>query len=237
MQWESKQHGLHILSKIEFVFLFTSAYQGERDGFLQSSSGQHLQPAMKPTLPSKAKRELVTESDISAAHSRAKDCFSALNGYLRPFRIVIELFHHIHPLFGIDRAIHCGALQPQALQVHSHNFEHAHPLRDNHTGERTGNSQPALYTGTVWSLQCLTQGATTTQAPFPTANWSQAPSQFRNRGVVVELAVEDKYSINFILIDNFHLYFWILHFHLLTTNLSHNTAFSEKHKNQYQHQI
>lgn len=181
---------------MESVFLFTSACQGEIDGFLQSSSGQRLQPAMKPTLPSKAKRELrnlftTTESDITTAHSRAKDYFRALNAYLRPFGIVIELFHHIHPLFGIDRAIHCGILQSQALQVHSYNFEHACPLRDNHAGERTGNSQPALGTGMVWSLQCLTQGDTTIQALFPTANWSQAPSQFRNRGVVVELTVKD----------------------------------------------
>lgn len=94
----------------------------------------------------KALRNLftVTESDITAAHSNARDCFPALNAYLRPFGIVIELFHHIHPLFGIDRAIHCGVLQPQALQVRSHNFEHACPLRDNHTGQKTGSSQPAL---------------------------------------------------------------------------------------------
>ncbi|KAF2981543.1 hypothetical protein EK904_001005, partial [Melospiza melodia maxima] len=148
------------------------ACQGERDGFLQSSSGQRLQPATRPTLPSKAKRELrnlftTTESDITTAHSRARDYFPALNAYLRPFGIVIELFHHIHPLFGIDRAIHCGILQSQALQVHSYNFEHARPLRDNHAGERTGSSQPALTTGTVWSLQCLTQNSSTRPLTLP----------------------------------------------------------------------
>lgn len=134
---------------MEFVFPFTSACQEERDGFLQSSSSQRLQPATRPTLPSKAKRELrnlftVTKSGITAAHGSARACLPALPAYLRPFGIVIELFHHIHPLFGVDRAIHGGVFQPQALQVHSHNFEHARPLRHNHTAEGTGSSQPAL---------------------------------------------------------------------------------------------
>lgn len=55
---EREQHALHTSFKMELLFLFTSACQGERGGFLQSSSGQCLQPATRPTLPSKVKREL-----------------------------------------------------------------------------------------------------------------------------------------------------------------------------------
>lgn len=171
---------------MEFVFPFTSACQGERDGFLQSSSGQRLQPATRPTLPSKAKRELrnqftVMKSDITAAHSSARDCFPALTAYLRPFGIVIELFDHIHPLFGIDRAVHCGVLQPQALQVHSHNFEHARPLRDNHAAERTGSSQPALCVLEQFG-HCSVSLKGLQQFRHPSPLQTGAPSQFRNRG-------------------------------------------------------
>lgn len=53
-----KQHALHNSSQMEILFFFTNACQGERGGFLQSSSSQHLQPAKRPTLPSKTKTQI-----------------------------------------------------------------------------------------------------------------------------------------------------------------------------------
>lgn len=103
------------------------------------------------------------KSALTAAHSSASNRFSTLVSYLRPlvsylrpFGIVIELFYHIHSLFRLDRAIHCCILQPLLLEVHSYNFQHTCPLRDNNTGGRE-KEVSLVCTVTVWLLQCLTQ--------------------------------------------------------------------------------
>lgn len=54
------------------------------------------------------------------------------------------------------------------LEVHSHNFQHARPLRHNNTGDRTGSLEQALCELRVCLLQCLTP-----EVPLPIAKWAQ----------------------------------------------------------------